>query len=60
MVTQDVNVSWDGVVTHVPAGTVVDVPAGSALEAAYGAALEPLASQMIGGSEDVEPVEEDV
>ena len=60
MLTQDVNISWDGVITHVPAGTVVDVPAGSALEAAYGTALVSLSSQQITGSDaDVEPAEAD-
>jgi hypothetical protein len=36
LVTADIDVSWDGVLQHVPAGTLVDVPPGSALEAAYG------------------------
>jgi len=37
MVINDIDVAWDGGVTHVPAATVVDVPPGSVLEAAYGA-----------------------
>jgi hypothetical protein len=42
-VTADTDVSWDGVLQHVPRGTVVHVPPGSALEAAYGpASLEDL------------------
>ena len=58
MVTQDITITWDGVIINVPAGTVVDIPAGSALEAAYGLAnLAPLTSQETTGSADVEPVE---
>jgi len=38
MVIADVDVPYDGVVTHVLRGTVVDVPAGSPMEAAYGTA----------------------
>jgi hypothetical protein len=34
--TSDVDIAWDGVIQHIPAGTIVDVPPGSALEAAYG------------------------
>jgi hypothetical protein len=34
--TADTDVSWDGGLQHVPAGTIVDVPPGSALESAYG------------------------
>jgi hypothetical protein len=36
IVTTGTDISWDGVVAHVPAGTITDVPPGSALEAAYG------------------------
>ena len=32
----DVDIAWDGGISHVPAGTLVDVPPGSALESAYG------------------------
>jgi hypothetical protein len=38
IVTGGIDVSWDGVLQHIPAGTLVDVPPGSALEAAYGPA----------------------
>jgi len=42
-VTGGIDIAWDGVVQHIPAGTLVDVPPGSALEAAYGPAnLEDL------------------
>jgi hypothetical protein len=37
LVTTDTDVSWDGALQHVPAGTLVAVEPGSALEAAYGA-----------------------
>jgi hypothetical protein len=41
--TVTTNLSWDGGLVHVPAGTLVDVPPGSALETAYGPAnLEDL------------------
>jgi hypothetical protein len=60
MVTQAIQVAWDGGLVNVPAGTIVDIPAGSALEAAYGLAnLAPLTSQETGGSADVEPIEVD-
>ena len=36
MVINDVDVPYDGAVSHVLRGTVVDVPAGSPMETAYG------------------------
>ncbi len=43
LVTADIDVSWNGVLQHVPRGTLVAVPPGSAMEAAYGPAnLEDL------------------
>lgn len=38
IVINDVDVTWDGVVTHVLRGTLVDCAPGSALETAYGGA----------------------
>ena len=36
MVTTDIDVAYDGGVTHVLRGTIIDCPPGSAMEAAYG------------------------
>lgn len=35
-VINNVDVAWDGGVTHVLEGTIVDIPAGHPLETAYG------------------------
>jgi hypothetical protein len=46
MVIQDCDVSWDGGLVHIPAGTIIDCPPGSAMESAYGAAnLADLSAQ---------------
>ena len=58
MVNKDIDVTWDGGVTHVLAGTIVDIPAGSTLETAYGSAnlsalgagSDPTDSQSFGGT----------
>ena len=34
--TTGTDVSWDGGLVHIPAGTIIDCPPGSAMEAAYG------------------------
>lgn len=36
VVTNDIEVTWDGETNFVARGTIVDIPAGSALETAYG------------------------
>ena len=37
MVATDIDVAYDGGITHVLRGTIIDCPPGSPMEAAYGA-----------------------
>jgi hypothetical protein len=59
MVSKDIDVTWDGGVFHVNAGTIVDIPAGSALETAYGTGnlVSLTSTQAGGGGGDTQPLE---
>lgn len=59
MVVRNIDVTWDGGVFHVKAGTIVDIPAGSALETAYGTTnlVALTAAQIGGGGGDTQPLE---